>query len=1087
MRVLALLLVLVLEVSVRADIPTPFNTEKTPGGPMPAAEAAKTMELPPGFRCEVFAAEPDVQQPIAMAWDARGRLWVAECYTYAENPDRWNLTQRDRILIFEDKDNDGHFDKRTVFWDQGQRLTSIEIGYGGVYALCAPNLYFIPDKNGDDVPDGSPEVLLDGFNYKTIGHNVVNGLKWGPDGWLYGRHGITDTSAIGAPGTPQEKRVKMNCGLFRYHPTRHTFEVVTHGGTNSWGHDWDANGELFWINTVIGHIWHGIPGSYTDRMFGTHLNPHVYETLPMIGDHWHFDKGNEKWSDLRDKPMSGVTDGLGGGHAHVGCVIYNGGTWPDEYKGKIFMGNLHGHRINMDILERQGCGFVAKHGKDFMKAKDNWFRAIDLSTGPDGNVFVIDWSDAGECHDNDGIHRTSGRIYKIVYGEPKKLEPFDLAKLDTAKLKDRLNSKNNWWKRAVAEQFVERFFPSTSNEAIKLAEAFTTNFGPQPTKSASELRLIDALDLRGLVGMNLDSGDEAARAASFDSSLGKSLEERERSIFVRSFSEDGIEKLKPMIERDKQDKQNEQRLQEMAKNNPELAQKLKACQFPPPSESSVDKLVAMYAPSSVAAKLQEESVKTGEDYGRGPSSGLVRLHLASALQRLPLEARFPIASALASHAEDATDRDQPLMIWYGIEPAVTAYPDKAIALALSSKIPTVRRLITRRLAEEIEKTPGPVEDLLTQATKLAGSEGFQPSLDGKMPSLLGDIINGMSAALKGFSQVAKPEAWDAFAKAVGTASPDALRDLNLVFGSGRAADELIALIKETEGDANARRSAMDSLLRSPKPEHFGLVRGMINDKVLGTAARLGLAKFDNPDVPKSLLNNWPDRSQEWRAANITTLSSRAAWAKQLLDYVAKHPAIAKEDITPYQARQIRNLNDETLTKQLTQVWGEARDTPEAKLQEIAKWKTSLTPDAIAKADAAKGRTLFAGVCASCHKMYGEGAALAPELTGSDRHNLDYLLGNIVDPNAVVPADYRVTVLKLKDGRTVTGVIPEQNEKVLTLQTPAERLTIQRSDITEQQQLTQSLMPEGLLTALGEENVKHLIAYLMSKGQVALPK
>ena len=176
-----------------------------------------------------------------------------------------------------------------------------------------------------------------------------------------------------------------------------------------------------------------------------------------------------------------------------------------------------------------------------------------------------------------------------------------------------------------------------------------------------------------------------------------------------------------------------------------------------------------------------------------------------------------------------------------------------------------------------------------------------------------------------------------------------------------------------------------------------------------------------------------------------------------------------------------------MTKQLTQVWGEARDTPEAKLQEIAKWKTSLTPDAIAKADAAKGRLVFAGVCASCHKMYGEGAALAPELTGSDRHNIDYLLGNIVDPNAVVPADYRVTVLKLKDGRTVTGVIPEQNEKVLTLQTPAERLTIQRSDITEQQQLTQSLMPEGLLTALGEENVKHLIAYLMSSGQVALPK
>lgn len=1028
MRVLALLLVLVLEVSVRADIPPLFNTEKTPGGPMPAAEAAKTMELPPGFHCELFAAEPDVQQPIALAWDARGRLWVAECYTYAENPDRWNLTMRDRILIFEDKDNDGHFDKRTVFWDQGQRLTSIEIGYGGVYALCAPNLYFIADKNGDDVPDGQPEVLLDGFNFKTIGHNVVNGLKWGPDGWLYGRHGITDTSSVGAPGTPEKDRVKINCGMFRYHPTRHTFEVVLNGGTNSWGHDWDANGELFWINTVIGHVWHGIPGSYTERMFGTHLNSHVYEVLPMIGDHWHFDKGNEKWSDLRDKPMSGVTDGLGGGHAHVGCVIYNGGTWPDEYKGKIFMGNLHGHRINMDILERQGCGFVAKHGKDFMKAKDNWFRAIDLSTGPDGNVFVLDWSDAGECHDNDGIHRTSGRIYKIVYGEAKKLEPINLSSTGYGQLVPLLASDNIWWARSAARQLAERAMPRSVNELGKIQEDAITVVERTPAKT----RFV----VSALHGMS--------------SVISRPLE------FPRQLQDGSVAAPLPDLMLD-------------GSFDPDLASLVSQH-----GEKTAKKILDDLMPRNVISKTAVFDALMNSVQAK--TSGLVRLHLASALQRLPLEARFPIATALASHAEDATDRDQPLMIWYGIEPAVTAHPDKAIALALSSKIPTVRRLIARRLAEEIEKTPGPVEELLAAASKADNNAR-------------GDIISGMAAALKGFSQVTKPKAWDAFAASVASvaSAKDALRDLSLVFGSGRAIDELIALIKETDGDANARRSAMDSLLRSPKPEHFGLVRGMINDKVLGTAARLGLAKFDNPDVPKALLTNWPDRSQEWRAANITTLSSRAAWAKQLLDYVAKHPAIAKEDITPYQARQIRNLNEEALTKQLTQVWGEARDTPEAKLQEIAKWKTSLTPDAIAKADAAKGRTLFAGVCASCHKMYGEGAALAPELTGSDRHNIDYLLGNIVDPNAVVPADYRVTVLKLKDGRTVTGVIPEQNDKVLTLQTPAERLTIQRSDITEQQQLTQSLMPEGLLTALGEENVKHLIAYLMSNGQVPLPK
>ncbi|MCX6980989.1 MAG: c-type cytochrome [Verrucomicrobia bacterium] len=913
-----------------AEFPAIFNTEKTPGGPMPAAEVARTMELPPGFSCKVFAAEPDVQQPIAMAWDARGRLWVAECYTYAENPARWDTSLRDRIVIFEDTDNDGHFDKRTVFWDEGVRLTSIELGNGGVYALCAPNLIFIPDKNGDDKPDGAPEVLLDGFNFKTVGHNIVNGLRWGPDGWLYGRHGISDTSAIGAPGTAGKDRTRMNCGIFRYHPGTRKFEVVLNGGTNSWGHDWDANGELFWINTVIGHLFHGIPGAYYERMFGTHLNPHVYETIAQTADHYHFDQGKEKWADIK-KGVSSKTDELGGGHAHVGCMIYNGGSWPKEYAGRLLTCNLHGNRINTDILQREGNGFVAKHGADFMKSKDKWFRGLDLSTGPDGSVFVIDWSDAGECHDSDGVHRTSGRIYKIVYGKDEPARTFDLSKMDdTALAKEAAaHPGNNWWPRMIARVRADR--------------------GAQP--------------------------------------------------------------LEPKL--------------------PQLAD-------------------------------------------ANSSDSLVRLHTASAMQRLPLDARFPFAIALAAHAEDANDRQQPLMIWYGIEPAIAAHPDQAIALAMSSKIPTVRRLVTRRLTEEIERTPDPVDALLAAALKSGNADTRE------------DIVRGMGGALKGFRQVAKPAHWDDFVKALGAQQPDIVRNVSLVFGSGRAVEEIIALIKDGHADANARLSAFDSLMRNAKPEHFAIARSMISDKVLGTAARLGLAKFSEGDVPKSLLTNWPDRSQEWRAANVTTLASRAAWAKELLTFAEKNPTV-RGDITPIHARQIRSLGDEAVNKQLTKVWGELHDTPEAKKQEIAKWRSLLTAAALAQGDASKGRALFTTVCAACHKMYGDGAAIAPELTGSDRRNLDYLLENIVDPSAVVPADYRIAIVKLKDGRTLSGVIPEQNDRTVTVQTPAERVSFLRSDIAEMQQLSQSFMPEGLLTALGEENVKHLIAYLMSSGQVPLPK
>jgi putative membrane-bound dehydrogenase-like protein len=227
---------------------------------------------------------------------------------------------RDRIVVFEDGDNDGRFDKRTVFWDGAERLTSVEVGLGGVWALALPNLYFIPDADGDAVPDGPPQVVLDGFEYVAGRHTVANGVRWGPDGWLYGRHGIQSTSRIGPPGTPAEQRTAMNVGIWRYHPTRRVTEVVASGTTNPWGMDWDAHGEPFFINTVIGHLWHVIPGAHYRRMYGDDPTPHMYEVIEQTADHVHWGTG-ENWTDVR-KGVTDVTSAAGGGHAHTGLLIY---------------------------------------------------------------------------------------------------------------------------------------------------------------------------------------------------------------------------------------------------------------------------------------------------------------------------------------------------------------------------------------------------------------------------------------------------------------------------------------------------------------------------------------------------------------------------------------------------------------------------------------------------------------------------------------------------------------------------------------------------------------------------------------------
>src|SRR5436190_5625157 len=390
------------------DFPTPYNSERSSEPMMPAEQAARGMAMPAGFRSTVFASEPDVQNPIAMAWDVKGRMWVAENYTYAGTSQHFDLGLRDRVIILEDKDNDGKAESRKVFTDAVQMLTSVELGRGGVWLMCPPQLLFIPDKNGDDVPDGPPQVVLDGFTVSEANyHNFANGLRWGPDGWLYGRCGHSCPGRLGVPGTPDALRVPVQGGLWRYHPERKVVEVLTYGTTNPWGHDWDANGECFFINTVTGHLWHLITGSHL-KDSNPSPNPAIYERLDTIADHYHFDAtgGWQKSKEL-------TSDAYGGGHSHIGMMIYQGDAWPESYRGKLFTLNQHGRRTNVDRLERLGSGYVGRHEPDRFKSVDPYFRGLEIGTGPDGNAFILDWSDVGECHEYTGVHRTSGRIFKI--------------------------------------------------------------------------------------------------------------------------------------------------------------------------------------------------------------------------------------------------------------------------------------------------------------------------------------------------------------------------------------------------------------------------------------------------------------------------------------------------------------------------------------------------------------------------------------------------------------------------------------------------------------------------------------------------
>jgi putative heme-binding domain-containing protein len=314
---------------------------------------------------------------------------------------------------------------------------------------------------------------------------------------------------------------------------------------------------------------------------------------------------------------------------------------------------------------------------------------------------------------------------------------------------------------------------------------------------------------------------------------------------------------------------------------------------------------------------------------------------------------------------------------------------------------------------------------------------------------------------------------------------DRVRDLSVVFGDGRALDDVKKIALDGKAELAARKAALQTLIDNRAPDLRAICERLLDTRFLNPVAARGLATFDDPAIGAVLVKAHGKFHPSERAQLLATLVSRPTFATALLDAIAAG-RIPRTDITAFDARQIRSFNDPALTKRLAEVWGEERESSADKKQQIARWKQMLTPATLAQADKSAGRATFTTACATCHTLYGQGGRLGPDLTGSGRDNLDYLLENIVDPSAVVSADFRMTVLHLQDGRVFNGMIAAKTDRTLTLQTMTEKLTLERSDIAKSEELPMSLMPEGLPDALGEKQMRDLIAYLMHKTQVPLP-
>lgn len=1014
--------------------PTPEDTEPLAAShpQLPADASAAAIDLPAGFTASVFAAEPDVQNPIDVAWDGRGRMWVAENFTYAKRDVRFRDDLRDRVVVFTDADCDGTPEQRTVFMDTLSRLTSVEVGPGpggvsGVWLMCPPQLLFIPDADHDLIPDGPPHVILDGFEVAEQNyHNFANGLRFGPDGWLYGRCGGSCPGRIGVPGTADEQRTALEGGVWRYDVRQRRFEVICHGTTNPWGHDFNQYGDLFFSNTVNGHLWHGIHGAHFSRPFTLDPNPSVYATIDQHADHYHFDTG-QPWTESRD----GAANDFGGGHAHCGLMIYQESSWPASYRNALMTLNFHGRRANRENLLRRGTGYVATHGIDFFLSGDEWFRGMELSAGPDGNVFVLDWSDLGECHEHTGVHRSSGRIYKITANSGDRATPSRITD-DIPTLVQWVMGDRRWFSHQAMMRLRE--LQANGSDLSSAIELLQSHARQQPDP-ACRCRLLWALDvLGGLDDYEFWFADpsEYVRAAAIRS-------------YVQHWPIDDV--------------------------------------FGP----TADGRAAWPRIADPARRL----VGSMGELGAG-ASPLVRLNLASTLQRIPASMRTGAAIELLrlSGDQDIGDHNLAKLLWFGLMDRAATTPLEMVDVLKVCELPELTKYLSRSIAEQVASSPHAFSQL-----QLVALEKYQEYEFDAIQPWCNAMFTGVEQGLVGVRRASPAPAWPALREAILANTParrPLCEQIDTLYGDGMSVQQLRIALDDSDADAVDRLAALRGLVAAWRENEFEgpaaaamlttAARPLIADPHVNMAAAELLAQIEHPETAQVLLDHYGRFRVPLRGNVISLLCAREIFASALIEKL-EQGSLPKEILSASHVRSIAALGNIDLVKRVEAIWGRVRETAENRQHEIDRLKKVLTPERLRSANLQAGRALFDRTCATCHCMFGNGERVGPDLTGSQRSSLDYLLSNIVDPDSVVGADYRATKVLTVDGRLLIGLVTQRTRGTMTIASAAKTETIRLDDIEEEVTTDQSPMPSGLLQPLSDEQIVDLIGYLQSPTQV----
>lgn len=974
------------------------------------AEAVKHFRTPDDLGVQLVLGDPEIAQPLFMMWDERKRLWVME---YRQYPDPAGLKMvsrdtflrsvydkvppappnhdrgADRISIHEDTDGDGVYDAHKIFVDELNIATSFAIGLGGVFVTNPPYLLFYPDKDRNDIPDGDPEVLLEGFGIEDS-HSVINSLRFGPDGWLYGAQGSTVTGVIKRPGSKEPPIRTQGQQIWRYHPATREFEVFAEGGGNTFGCEIDSKGRVF-----SGHNggdtrgFHYVQGGYYRKGFGKHgplSNPYAFGYFENIKHH----------------SVARFTHNF---------ILYEEEVLADRFRGKLFgIEPLQGQVVLSDVRPFQSS-FETSDLERVLTTDDPWFRPVDIKAGPDGCVYVADMYEQRIDHSSHyagRVDKTSGRIYRLTpppsptspnFGVPDKGVPNksetgnaskspDLALASNAELLKGLEHPSRWHRqtalRLIGDRHDAELIPITFKNA-------------RESSGQTALESLWALHLSG--GLTEDA---AIRLLNHD------------DAFVRAWTVRLVCDRKQVSE-------------------------------------------------NFAAALK--SLATRESYIE------VRKQLASSARRLSPEIALPILNALLTFDEDAGDIHQPLLVWWAVEAQVPRTQiDQMVHVILADpaawKRPFVRQHLLERLMKRYAAT-GTRDDLLAAAKLLKAAP------DAESVDLL---LKGFEEAFQGRSLAGIP---DELAAAISETGRGSL-PLKLRQGQSEAVAEALRTVTRSDSKSELRSQLIEILGQTALPESLPVLLDLLvtekNPAILSTTLT-ALSSFDDPRVAESVVRAYPELREEPRLAAESLLASRTNSTLALLTAV-KAGTVAKTLVSESSLRKMLLHPNDQIQTLIQTLYGDVAGASSAAMQaEIARVMAVLESGT---GNPKTGKVLFTQNCGRCHLLFEEGGRIGPDLTPFARGNTERMLNNIVNPNLEIREGFENHLILTNDGRVLNGFLADKDNQVVILRgVDGQNVIIRQSDIEEQRIIPQSVMPEGALKLLNEQQLRDLFAYLRS--------